>query len=733
MGPEAIIRVALDAPLMQPFDYRAPAAAPLPRPGQRVLVPFRRGQRIGVVLEVTQQSSVPGNRLRQALACLDEQPLLDVLLMQLLEWASAYYQHPPGEVFAAALPRLLRHGRNADTGDIAWRITAAGRAALAAGELARAPLQLRVLQAIAASEAGLGADELRGIADSWRDAIRSLGKKGWVQSGPAEVSIDAPAAAGDLPPALNEAQLSAVRAVNAATGYRGFLLEGVTGSGKTEVYLHCAGSQLANGRQTLILVPEIGLTPQLVGRFRRRFPQTELALLHSGLTDAQRLRAWQRAREGHAQIIIGTRSAVFAPLAAPGLIIVDEEHDSSLKQQEGFRYSARDIAVWRARQLNVPMLLGSATPSFESLANAQSGRYQRLLLPERPGEARHPSIHLVDLRRHVATDGLSAPLTAAIGRHLESDGQVLLYLNRRGFAPALLCPACGFCLPCPRCDARMVLHRERNRVICHHCGSERDPPASCPDCGGELYPLGQGTERLEAALRELYPQIELVRLDRDTTRRRGALEERLAQMASGSARILLGTQMLTKGHDFPAVTLVGVIDADHGLFGTDFRASERLAQSFVQVAGRAGRGDRPGEVFIQTLFPEHPLLKILVHEGYDRFAEEAMAERRAAGWPPYAHLALLRAEAGRREPAQEFLQAARSAGEALKIPDIQLLGPAPAPMERRAGRFRAQLLVQTHSRPRLQQFLAAWREQVAGLPEARHTRWSLDVDPIELI
>ena len=506
----------------------------------------------------------------------------------------------------------------------------------------------------------------------------------------------------------------------------------MTGSGKTEVYLQCIAGALAAGRQSLVLVPEIGLTPQLVERFRRRFPATGIALLHSGLTDVQRLEAWVRARDGRARIVIGTRSAVFAPLPQPGIIVIDEEHDSSLKQQEGFRYSARDIAVWRAHQLGIPVVLGSATPSLESMANARAGRYQRLTLPERAGAARPPSIHLVDLRKHVADDGLAAPLVQAITRHLAAGGQVLLYLNRRGYAPTLMCPACGYCLDCRRCDARMVLHRQEGRVTCHHCGATRPAPDRCPECDGELFAVGQGTERLEAALGAMFPEYRLVRIDRDTTRGRGDIQRLLAEVAAGEARILLGTQMLTKGHDFPGVTLVGIVDADQGLFGTDFRASEKLAQTFVQVAGRAGRGERPGEVYIQTLFPDHPLLQLLVREGYDRFAEAALAERQATGWPPFSYLAMLRAEAPSRAPALAFLASARAAGETLDIKGVRLLGPAPAPMEKRAGRYRAQLLVETSTRPRLQQFLGAWRELIAGLPESGRTRWSLDVDPVEL-
>jgi primosomal protein N' (replication factor Y) len=419
-------------------------------------------------------------------------------------------------------------------------------------------------------------------------------------------------------------------------------------------------------------------------------------------------------------------------LRRAGLIVVDEEHDTSFKQQEGFRYSARDIAVWRARQLDVPMILGSATPSLESLANVEAGRYQLLRLPDRPGVARQPDIQLVDLRRHVSTDGLAPPLLAAIRRHLDAGGQILLFLNRRGFAPTLLCPGCGQCLECSRCDARMVLHRGRARVICHHCGAERPAPDRCGECDSELFAVGQGTERLESALRQLFPEVGIVRIDRDTTRGRGQMEHHLQQIASGQARILLGTQMLTKGHDFPGMTLVGIVDADQGLFGTDFRAAERLAQTIVQVAGRAGRADKPGEVYIQTLFPEHPLLTVLVREGYARFAAAALAERDASHWPPFGHLALLRAEAPKQEAAQRFLTQARTLGDALRSEAIELLGPAPAPMERRGGRYRAQLLVHATRRAGLQPFLGAWRERFAELPEARRVRWSLDVDPIEL-
>jgi primosomal protein N' (replication factor Y) len=726
-----ILRVAIDAPVMQAFDYLPPAHAEV-RVGQRVLVPFRTGKRVGVVVAVADDSAWPAGKLRRVLRALDPAPLLDAPLMALLEWAAAYYQHPPGEVFSTALPRLLRRERASETGAVKWRLTGAGRDVLTAGLPKRAPLRTRLLEALAAAESGLDADALGAVAAGWQAALRALERSGFVERARIDEWNTVGGETPEEPPALAAAQAEACRAIAASTGYQAWLLQGVTGSGKTEVYLRCIAEQVAAGRQSLVLVPEIGLTPQTLQRFRRRFPSTGIVLLHSGLTDVQRLEAWSRARDGRALIVIGTRSAVFAPLPRPGLIVVDEEHDGSFKQHEGFRYSARDLAVWRARQLSVPVILGSATPSLESMANAAAGRYRRLRLPDRAGAAQPPRFHFVDLRRNVATDGLAPPLLAAMQRHLDAGAQVLLFLNRRGYAPTLMCPGCGKCVECARCDARMVLHRRENRVTCHHCGATRPVPERCADCDGELYAVGQGTERLEAALGELFPAHPLVRIDRDTTRGRGELERRLDAAATGEARILLGTQMLTKGHDLPGVTLVGIVDADHGLFGTDFRASEKLAQTIVQVAGRAGRGERAGEVYIQTLFPDHPLLQVLVREGYDAFAAAALAERQAAGWPPFGHLALLRAEAPGREPALQFLARARAQGEELAMKQVSLLGPAPAPMEKRAGRYRAQLLVEARTRPALQQFLAAWRERLAALPEAGRTRWSLDVDPVEL-
>ncbi|MDJ0926392.1 MAG: primosomal protein N' [Gammaproteobacteria bacterium] len=729
--PETILRVALPTPLMRLFDYLPPDDGPEPSPGQRVRVPFGRSERIGIITELTVTPSVPVESLRRSKSVLDEQPLLDPELRRLLDWASGYYQYPPGEVYAAALPAALRRGRGPATGHERWQPTTNCSADDVERLDKRASLQRRVLAALLSSPDGLDAATLATHSAGWRSAVDALCDKGLVERSRGELWPSTPIPAGQPGPPLNPAQVRAAAAINTARAFAAFLLAGVTGSGKTEVYLTCIEKQLQADRQSLVLVPEIGLTPQLLERFQSRLG-IRVAVLHSGLNDSERLLAWTAAATGQAKVIIGTRSAIFTPLPKPGLIIVDEEHDASLKQQEGFRYSARDLAVWRARQLRIPVVLGSATPAFETLENAQSGRYELLELPERPGTATHPSVHLIDLRRHPARDGLSEPLLARIRQHLDANGQVLVYLNRRGFSPVLMCTACGAIAECARCDARMVYHRQRSQVICHHCGQQRTAPEACPDCGEPMLPVGQGTERIETALREAFPDDPLVRIDRDTTRRRGAFERAIAAVRSGEARILLGTQMLTKGHDFPDVTLVGIVDADQGLFGTDFRAGERFAQLFVQVSGRAGRASRPGEVCIQTLYPEHPLLRLLVASDYRAFATQAMAERRQAGWPPFGYLALLRAEASQRQHAFGFLEAARALADDVRLDQVSLLGPAPAPMERRQGRYRGQLLIRADSRARLQSFLQAWRPGLDELREARRARWSLDVDPVEL-
>lgn len=724
-----VLRVALNTPLAQLFDYLPPATGPQPQPGQRIRVPFGRREQLGIIAGLANSSEIPAARLRRAHAILDAEPLLDKPLLDLLEWAAAYYQHPLGEVFAAALPAPLRNGAApAPSATAEWQLTPAGAVVDLTLLERSARVQARVLSAFS-GHSWLPESRLRETHPNWRKTIALLADKGWVVAQMRTQVLQLPAHA-DAGPALNADQQAAVAAVP-VDGFYPCLLEGVTGSGKTEVYLHLIEQQLARGQQSLVLVPEIGLTPQLLERFRRRL-RARIALMHSGLSDSQRLESWLHARDGSADVIIGTRSAVFIPLAHPGLIVVDEEHDSSYKQHEGFRYSARDLAVWRARQLDIPVVLGSATPALETVYNAREQRYRHTRLPERTGNARQPDVHVIDLRQYPPTDGLSQPLVAAMQRHLAAGGQALIYLNRRGFAPALICRDCGEAAECPRCDARMVLHQQRNRLICHHCGHERPGTQTCAACRGDMIAVGQGTERVEQALTRIFPDTLIQRMDRDSTRRRGEMERILESVRDGRARILLGTQMLTKGHDFPDVSLVGIVDSDQGLFGTDFRSSERLAQSLLQVSGRAGRGERPGEVWLQTWCPQHPLLITLLQAGYQGFADQALEERCAAGWPPYSRVALLRSECTRREQLFSFLEQAHAAAVNLGLSDIQLLGPATAPMERRSGRFRGQLLVRAGQGSTLQPFLTAWRAALAEQPDARRNRWSLDVDPTEL-
>jgi primosomal protein N' (replication factor Y) len=644
-------------------------------------------------------------------------------------WASAYYQYPIGETLSAALPTLLRRGESpAETDDSGWRLTTAG-AHIDPDTLRRAPRQALVLRQLRLRPEGL---RRTGI-EATPEVLRTLREKGWIESctlTSSDAHVPAEREAGHR---LNAAQQASVDAVRESLGrFAAFLLEGVTGSGKTEVYLHIIDTVIAQRLQALILVPEIGLTPQLVDRFRRRFG-VPLALLHSGLNDRERLAAWRRAGSGEALIVIGTRSAIFTPLARPGILVVDEEHDASLKQQDGLRYSARDLAVWRARQLAVPVVLGSATPSLESLYNIAQARYRQLLLPERTGTAGLPSYEILDLRRQPLDHGLSRGMLARIQSHLAADGQVLLFLNRRGYAPTLICHDCGWIAGCTRCDARMTVHQAEGQLRCHHCGSQRPIDAACPACGGaDLRPLGQGTERVEQALAEHFPEVERLRIDRDTTRRKGQLASLLQQARAGHGRILLGTQMLAKGHHFPDVTLVGILNVDQGLFGIDFRASERMAQLIIQVAGRAGRRDRSGHVVIQTHHPDHPLLQTLVRQGYPAFARAALAEREAARLPPASHIALVRAEAMEASLPAGFLEGVRQQIQELGVTDVEVWGPVPAGMERRAGRWRAQLLLQSTQRGNLQRVLGSLVRQLEQAKAARKVRWSIDVDPADM-
>lgn len=733
-----ILRLALPSPLRRLFDYLPPKGAVEEqlRPGVRLRVPFGRREVIGVLIEVAQETEVPLDKLRKALQLLDERPPLPSALFELCQWSAQYYQHSLGDTLSWALPALLRQGEPAERRLQRFWI-AQPDARPEDPRLARAPRQREALKTLRQHPHGV-LHELLGQLGLVKDSLDLLQAKGLVK---VETRYHQPnrhqgawLAQAELP--LNGEQRLAYEAVRAGSGFHCYLLEGVTGSGKTEVYLQLIRATLEAGRQALLLIPEINLGPQTLGRFEQRF-NARIALLHSALTDRERMDIWLAARDGELDIVVGTRSALFTPLKHPGLIIVDEEHDASYKQQEGLRYHARDLAVVRARFENLPVVLGSATPSLESLHNAEQGRYAHLRLSLRAGGAQPPRFERLDVRSRPLDSGLSQPLLKAMGATLERGQQVLVFLNRRGFAPTLLCHDCGWLAQCPRCDARMTYHRGSGELRCHHCDQRQTPPRHCPSCGKlDLRPVGAGTERAEERLQLLFPDIPVLRIDRDTTARKDALGKLLRTIHSGAPCILVGTQMLAKGHHFPKVTLVAVLDADSGLFSADFRASERMAQQIVQVAGRAGRAEEPGQVLIQTHLADHPLMVQLAEEGYPAFARQALQERRAAGLPPFAYLALLRADAHRQDQVENFLEAAYHVAEGLAVnlalPQVELLGPVPAPMERRAGRHRAQLLLQSSSRAPLHRLLGIWVVQLESLPEARQVRWSLDVDPIDL-
>ena len=755
-----VVGVALPTPLAREFDYLWPAgsaACPAPRPGLRVRVPFGRQRLVGVVASVGGSGAVPRAKLRAVIAVLDEEPVLPDALLALLDWAASYYHHPIGEVLASALPGPLRAGAPAVLAEHERFALAVGLDQALEG-LGRAPVQRALVRRLAEGrpvgtvdgdgadiddgpDAGVDASALAGVSPRWRASLAPLVERGTVRA--RRTTVRPASSPGETGPELSAEQRAAVDAVDGARErFAPFLLDGVTGSGKTEVYLRAIAATLARGGQALVLVPEIALTPQLMSRFARRLPGC-LVALHSGLGDAERLQSWLLAARGEADVVVGTRSAVLVPMPRLRLVVVDEEHDTSLKQHEGFRYHARDLALMRARDVRAPILLGSATPSFESIANVAAGRFAKLPLTVRAGGAEPPALALVDIRRRSLREGMSEALLDRIAAALADGGQALVFINRRGFAPTLLCNACGAAAGCDRCDAHMTVHAASGRLRCHHCGSERAMPTGCESCGSiELDRVGHGTERIAAALAEAFPDVEIARIDRDSTRRKGSLERVLERAVSGEARLLVGTQMLAKGHHFPELTLVGVLDADRGLYGTDFRALEHMGQLILQVAGRAGRESRRGTVLIQTRNPDNPMLRTLVDAGYEAFADAALADRRLAAWPPYSHVALVRCDAPQAERPLAFLErvadflehdrAARAETDATGGAAVDVMGPAPAPMERVNGRWRARLLLQCAERAPLNRTLGRLASVIDRLPGARTVRWSIDVDPADL-
>ncbi len=717
MSAEAnCIQVAVMVPLRRIFSYAPPPEGHL-QPGMRVRVPFGKGSRVGIVLGYA--SCPPDVTLKTIEQVLDAHPILPVALQQLIQFGAAYYHHPLGDAWATALPTLLRQGRPLPKpAPWGYRLSAtkAQTAPRQPGKLQQALRELLIATSVV-PEAKIP-KELRHIL---RQAIRC----GWIET---VTEVISPEHAAPSPHRLNAEQGSAVSQLRMAEGFNAWLLEGVTGSGKTEVYLEAIRPHLESGAQALILVPEIGLAPQLVERCQTRFGDHRVAALHSAQGDAERLRIWAAAAAGQIQVIVGTRSALFVPLPRLAMIVVDEEHDPSFKQQNGWHYSARDLAIQRARLENVPIVLGSATPSLESLYNAQKGRYQLLELHQRATSADLPKMAIVPLRRENLQGGISSTLLTACKETLEAGNQVLLFLNRRGYAPAVLCHDCGHVPHCRRCSAPLTWHRRQARLRCHHCSHESRWPQVCPACRSvALITAGQGTEQLEEVLRQRFPQTPIWRIDRDALHGRDTLTTVVADIRHNRAAILVGTQMLAKGHHFPAVTLVGIINTDQGLFSADFRAPERLLQTVLQVAGRAGREERPGQVLLQTHLPEHPLLQSLAQGDYRPPAQALLDERRAAGLPPFGALTLLRAEAHQRCRVDEFL---RAACQCAPPAPVEISGPTPSLMERRAGFERAELWIQAPSRAQMQKALKLWLPRFAELHSARNVRWMLDVDPL---
>jgi primosomal protein N' (replication factor Y) (superfamily II helicase) len=752
---DVFVRVALDHPLPTLFDYRCEASPP-PAPGTLVRVPFGKRHVVGLVCEVTAHSDVAQERLRSVDAVCAACPPLSGAWLALAAFAADYYQRGLGEVALPALPQALRDAsrwaRLLAPQERYW-LASAGRAALPGALPARASALRRLALALAEGDSLLAADaralhpKAIAIFDAWR-------AEGWVErevieaaavrdSDPAELSADARDARLRTLPTLTGEQAQAVDAIGAADGFAPFLLHGVTGSGKTEVYLHALAALLAArpDAQALVLVPEINLTPQFEAAFRARFaslPSDSIVTLHSGLAEGERARNWFAAHLGHARIVLGTRLAVLASMPKLALIVVDEEHDPAYKQQEGLRYSARDLAIWRAKQLAVPVVLGSATPSLESWWQADQARYKRLTLARRAvADAVLPAVKLIDLeeerrRGRASLEGLSGPLLAALKARLERGEQSLVFLNRRGYAPQLSCDACGWVAGCPRCSAYVVLHKPERALRCHHCGWEARIPRACPDCGNvDLAPLGRGTQRVEETLAAAVPGARVLRIDADSTRRKGSAQALFSDVHAGEVDILVGTQMIAKGHDFQRVSLVGVLNADTALFSHDFRASERLFAQLMQVSGRAGRAGLPGEVLVQTRYPRHALYHALARHDYVGFADSTLAERRDAHLPPFVYQALLRAEGRTVDAALAFLQQAAAALTEISAAErVTVYDAVPMTIVKVANVHRAQLLIESASRAALQATLRAWQPALRALKGV--LRWNVEVDPLDI-
>ena len=726
-----IVRVALAVPLPRFFDYLYPPDL-TPIVGGRVLVPFGSQKRVGIVVDLPASSDVTKEKLKPIIDVLDTESLFNSTTWDWLAWSANYYRAALGDVLFQALPVKLRNGESAVKNDRTfWRITELGKQALESGELKRAKKQIEALNLLLTQDLEKGNNEISSAIwsalkgkDYVEEIIVPTEQKSWQQA-----LGDNPLVNLDNRLTLNKQQALAFSQLLFQEGFNVWLLEGVTGSGKTEIYLQYIEEVLKKGKQVLVLVPEIGLTPQTVRRFQARF-NVEIDVLHSNLNDTQRLNVWERARTGQSAIVIGTRSALFTQFSDLGLIILDEEHDGSFKQQDGWRYHARDLGIVLAQKLNIPILLGSATPSLESVNNVQNGKYHHLVLSKRAGNATALRQFVIDLKHQRIQNGLSEPLLQRMQEHLEKGNQVLLFLNRRGFAPVLLCHECGWIDECHHCEKPYTYHQYQRVLRCHHCGAQKTVPMQCGHCGStHLVTTGLGTEQLEETLKARFPQYNIARIDRDSTARKGKLEGYLEDIQQGKSQILIGTQMLAKGHHFPNVTLVALVNVDNALFSLDFRAEERLAQLYVQVAGRSGRAEKQGEVVLQTHYPDHPLLTTLLEKGYQAFAEETLKLRHNMGLPPFSFQALFKAQCRHSEEAENALSQLASFFYEQKIEGLQVLGPIPAPFSKKAGQYRWQLLLQHASRKQLQAALSRYSPE---LIKSSQVRLILDVDPLDL-
>ena len=726
-----IVRVALAVPLPRFFDYLyAPDLTPIV--GGRVLVPFGSQKRVGIVVDLPASSDVAKEKLKPIIDVLDADSLFNSTTWDWLAWSANYYRAALGDVLFQALPVKLRNGESAVKNDRTFgRITGLGKQALKSGELKRAKKQIEALNLLLMQNLEKGNNEISSAVwsalkgkDYIEEIIVPTEQKSWQQA-----LGNNPLVNLDNRLTLNKQQALAFSQLLFQEGFNVWLLEGVTGSGKTEIYLQYIEEVLKKGKQVLVLVPEIGLTPQTVRRFQARF-NVEIDVLHSNLNDTQRLNVWERARTGQSAIVIGTRSALFTQFSNLGLIILDEEHDGSFKQQDGWRYHARDLGIVLAQKLNIPILLGSATPSLESVNNVQNGKYRHLVLSKRAGNATALRQFVIDLKHQRIQNGLSEPLLQRMQEHLEKGNQVLLFLNRRGFAPVLLCHECGWIDECHHCEKPYTYHQHQRVLRCHHCGAQKTVPMQCGHCGStHLVTTGLGTEQLEETLKARFPQYNIARIDRDSTARKGKLEGYLEDIQQGKSQILIGTQMLAKGHHFPNVTLVALVNVDNALFSLDFRAEERLAQLYVQVAGRSGRAEKQGEVVLQTHYPDHPLLTTLLEKGYQAFAEETLKLRHNMGLPPFSFQALFKAQCRHSEEAENALSQLASFFYEQKIEGLQVLGPIPAPFSKKAGQYRWQLLLQHASRKQLQTALSRYSPE---LIKSSQVRLILDVDPLDL-